>query len=103
MESDFLDFMGGLFEDAAWFPGCGWLMLFAGIVWASAYVGGQLTLADVQACQQAHAQCSVHKSDGFLHVPRRELIVTAPAAASAPMLHAPAGQRLAGTPQGAAS
>lgn len=106
MENDFLDFLGGLFEDAAWFAGCGWVVLVVGVVWLCVYVGGQLTLADVQACQ-AHAQCSVSTLPGFLHVPRRELVATAPQfVPSAPALPAsatqaqpaPHGQRLVAAP-----
>lgn len=67
-----LDLLGELFADILMFQLGLKVAAVVGVLWLAVYAGGQLELADVQACQ-AHTPCAVTTEKGLFNLPVRHL------------------------------
>ncbi|RQR65448.1 hypothetical protein DIE18_03065 [Burkholderia sp. Bp9125] len=77
---DVLDLLGELLADMLMFQLGLKIAVVVGVVWLAVYAGGQLELADVQACQ-VHAACTITTDKGLFNLPVRHL---APVSAKQP-------------------
>ncbi|WP_126223350.1 hypothetical protein [Burkholderia ambifaria] len=67
-----LDLLGELFADILMFQLGLKVAVVVGVLWLAVYAGGQLELADVQACQ-VHAACTITTDKGLFSLPVRHL------------------------------